>query len=677
MLLIGLLSIGCWHGSVLLWRRYSDDPKRSLNAQIDKMRAMIDGTPQPIFIRDVEGRLSACNASFLDFLSIDLEQLQGTKITDLNHMSPAHAQRYHAFYLKVMKDRVPELGGGILVAPFGNTVAIFHWIFPCFDRRGRAIGIMGGWIDVSDRQQLLDQLKASQREAEDANRAKTTFLATMSHEIRTPMNAVLGMLEMASKRAEQGVVDQVSLDVASSAANGLVDLLGDILDIARIESGHLTLTPERANLRDLAQSVARIFDGVAEQKFLSLRIELDPRANCDVQVDALRLKQILSNLLSNAIKFTVRGEVFFSLRCVPVAGAAEVDLTLNVVDSGIGISVEDQVRLFSPFTQVGSNAQSMRTGAGLGLTITRTLCEMMGGRLTLTSAMGEGTDIEVVLRLPTLKARDTTAGETVGPVVRAKRLNVLVVDDFPANRLLLSQQLNYLGHDVSDAENGALGLEAWRQGAFDAVITDSHMPLLNGHDFARAIRDEERRRGRAPCVIIGLTANAQPEEKQRCLDAGMDDCLFKPISLRNLSVRFSVIEPLRQSVDAPAAVEGQGRDMDLRSLVQLARGDQNAVHSIVKDLTRSLDEDLRVLVQRHAAMDLEGLADLAHRIKGAGRIVGAQNLLIACARLEAACVTAEPATLTAAVEALQLAIASLNAALHLDRTSWARLSLIT
>ena len=663
MLLAGLVSIAAWHGAVLLWRRHTDSPARALAAHVAKMRATIDSTPQPVFVRDIEGRLVACNTSYLNFLSMDPGSLLGKKITDRSDLSPEHARQYHDFYLKVMKERVPEIGGGILVAPYGGTVAIFHWIFPCFDLRGRAVGIMGGWIDVSDRQNLLDQLKVSQQKAEEANRAKTTFLATMSHEIRTPMNAVLGMLEMASKRAEQGVVDRVSLDVASSAANGLVALLGDILDIARIESGQLTLTPERANLRDLGQSVARIFAGVAQQKFLQLKVEIDPRADCEVQVDSLRLKQILSNLLSNAIKFTVKGEVRFSLCCVPVAGRAEVDLTLNVADSGIGISEEDQARLFSPFTQVGSHAESMRTGSGLGLTITRTLCEMMGGRLTLTSALGEGTDIEVVLRLPVLETLGVSARPAVEPVARAKRLNVLVIDDFPANRLLLSQQLNYLGHDVSDAADGALGLSAWRQARFDVVITDSHMPHMNGYDLARAIRDEEQPRGSARCVIVGLTANAQPEEKERCLDAGMDDCLFKPISLRDLSTRLSVIEPSTQSFEAPLAVAGQGRDIDLTSLRQLACGDEDSVNAIVKDLARSLDEDLQLLAWHHAAMDLAGLADLAHRIKGGGRIVGAQNVLIACARLEAACADAEAAPLAAAVGALQRAMASLRAAL--------------
>lgn len=658
--LTSVVSIACWQGAIVLWRRGRRDGGRALAAQVASMRAMLDKTPQPVFVRDAAGRLVACNDSYLEFLSTDLEHLLGKKITEGTLMAPEEAQQYHEFYLKVMRNRLPEIGGGILVAPFGKTVAIFHWIFPCFDQRGNAIGVMAGWIDVSDRQQLVDQLKASQKEAEDANKAKTTFLATMSHEIRTPMNAVLGMLEMASKRAEQGIVDRVSLDVASSAANGLVDLIGDILDIVRIESGQLSLTPGRTNLQDLSRSVARIFDGVAQQKLLDLRVELDPRADCDVWVDSLRLKQIISNLLSNAIKFTVSGEVRFSLRCVAVAGGKELDLIFNVMDTGIGISQDDQARLFSPFSQVGSPTDSMRTGSGLGLTITRTLCEMMNGQLSLTSSLGCGTDVSVALRLPVLEPITQAPRSLVEPVLPAKRLRVLVVDDYPANRVLLSQQLTYLGHDVSDSEDGAHGLRAWRKGGFDVVISDCHMPIMNGYDLASAIRAEEARLQMASCLIIGLTANALPGEKQRCLEAGMDDCLFKPISLRDLSERLALAEPNSLSADSQAAVIGQGRTMDLTTLQQLARGDQRAISTLVKDLADSLDTDLHRLEECYTEGDFKSLAELAHRVKGGARIVGGQNVIIHCTRLEAACLVDESVQLKGAVAALTEAMATLS-----------------
>ncbi|EIK62904.1 ATP-binding protein [Pseudomonas lactis] len=663
MLLTCLVTIAFWHGAVLLWRRKMFNPSRALTTYVAAMRMMIDSAPQPIVIRDVEGRLVACNARYLSLRSVDLHKDLGKKIIDMQVMSPSIARQYHEAYLRVMRNRLPEIGGGTLVAGYGDETAVFHWIFPCFDLSGCVIGVIAGWIDVSERQKLLDQLKASQHEAEEASNAKTKFLATMSHEIRTPLNAVLGMLEIASKRAEQGIIDRVSLDVASRAAHGLVDLLGDTLDIVRIESGRLTLAPERVNLHDLAQSVVRIFGGVAQQKLLQLRVEFDPSTDCDVFADALRLKQILSNLLSNAIKFTSRGEVCLSLHCVVSAEGTEVDLTLSVADTGVGISENDQIRLFSPFTQVGNHADPLRTGSGLGLTITQALCEMMGGRLSLISSLGVGTCIEISLRLPLLETIEVSTSDKIVQVARAKRLNILIVDDYPANRLLLSQQLNYLGHDAIDSEDGALGLRAWRQGAFDVVITDGHMPVMNGYDLARAIRDEEQRMGSARCVIVGLTANAQPEEKQRCIDAGMDDCLFKPVSLRVLNSQLSGIEPLARTIDATAAVEGGGLDIDLTTLHQLARGDQDSVSVIISDLAKSLEDDMQLLRRYYSATDLKGLAELAHRIKGGGRIVGAQNVLISCVKLETACIEADTAELLIAVEGLHLAMSSLRLAL--------------
>lgn len=504
---------------------------------------------------------------------------------------------------------------------------------------------------IARRQQLVNELNAAKQRADEANRAKTTFLATMSHEIRTPMNAVIGMLELAMKKADQGIIDRFAIEVASVSARELLDLIGDILDIARIESGHLSLNPKRSNIKSLVEAVTRMFDGLARQKQLSLVCESSPAADVDVLIDPIRFKQIVSNLLSNAIKFTNKGEVRLTLTVQPTHDAQHVSVCLRVADTGVGISVQDQSRLFSPFVQASNNTQSSRQGSGLGLVICRELCEMMGGQLHLDSLEGLGTQIDIVMVVPVLEHEEHAVdGHEPEPGI-GRSLNILVVDDYPANRMLLAQQLSYLGHRVTDAENGVLGLKAWRLGYFDVVITDCSMPLMNGYQLAQAIRAEEAQLARAACQIFGFTANAQPGEVERCLEAGMDRCLFKPISLKDLSACLATGQ-----VQSLKGINGDesGRDdeIDLTYLKQLSQGDESMIQGLLAELATRNRQDLAALIELFVKDDYAGMAALAHGIKGGGRLVRARKLIECCEQLEAVCQAGEPQGLTVAVDAL-------------------------
>ncbi|MEN5216030.1 transporter substrate-binding domain-containing protein [Pseudomonas pudica] len=473
---------------------------------------------------------------------------------------------------------------------------------------------------------LLEQLRQAKDDAEQASQTKSTFLATMSHEIRTPMNAVIGLLELALEDSRGGRCDTQTLQTAHDSAIGLLELIGDILDISRIESGHITLQPVPTNLVELVRATVRVFEGNARAKGLHLHSEL-PAAAIWVLADPLRLKQVLSNLISNAIKFTDRGEVQASLLLPSPTDTDSLAVELNVRDTGIGISPADQARLFNAFVQ--ADGPRARQGAGLGLVISRTLAELMGGTLNLQSVEGVGTKVQVSLQLPACAA--PVQVEQHEPVLEnSSPLNILVVDDYPANLLLLERQLHTLGHRVTLAENGEIALARWQAARFDLVITDCSMPVMDGHELTRRIRSFEGERGLAPCRILGVTANAQAEERARCLASGMDECLFKPIGLRTLKTHL----PLTQSRQQPPARRASG--FNLGELRHLTQDDEQLTRNLLEQLTQSVSEDLATLRTLAADAPGEAVRTLAHRIKGGAKMLKVRTVVKDCEAIEQA-----------------------------------------
>ncbi|HEV8693698.1 MAG TPA: ATP-binding protein, partial [Lysobacter sp.] len=525
-----------------------------------------------------------------------------------------------------------------------------------------------------------------------------------------------------------------ALNVIQQSSQSLLQIIGDILDFSKIEAGRLEISPSVVNLGAVVRSTVANYGGAASSKGLTLTCEIDERVAVAHRADPLRLRQILSNFLSNAIKFTAKGSVEVALEWrgmvrqahqerdfrqahqerkldtpqLPtptsahpelVEGPIEQDmLCFRVTDTGIGISAEQQQHLFQPFAQAEGDTTRRYGGTGLGLAICVRLAELMGGLVTMDSVPQVGTTLRLSLTLPrapqaelptdSIVTREATAFTprrlpTVEEAERERSL-VLLVDDHPTNRMVIARQLALAGYASEPAEDGIAGLERWRSGRYALLLSDIHMPRLDGYALATKIREEEQQRGLPRTPIIALTASALKGEAERCLAAGMDDYLAKPVAVAALTAalqrwlphttpspataggeaarsrgtapcaaeRLSAQPPgVRQRADRwsasalphPLAVAGGGAKLpqlnappllDFAALHELSGGDDSETAPLLRDFLDTTVQDLAVLAQSRENGDIPALTRQAHKIKGAACLVGASELAQVAAELE-------------------------------------------
>jgi signal transduction histidine kinase/DNA-binding response OmpR family regulator len=381
---------------------------------------------------------------------------------------------------------------------------------------------------------LAAELRASQREAEAASAAKSAFLANMSHEIRTPFHGLMGMLSLLR---ETGLnAKQVDyLRTATESADHLLAILNDILDMSQLEAGRLTLSPVPTDLRALLRDVEALMRPQASAKSLALHFDADPGVPEQLVLDPTRVKQVLFNLLSNAIKFSDRGAVVLDVRTRPASPGHGAWLDFVVTDTGMGMDAATLARLFTRFGQGDSSTSRRHGGTGLGLEISRNLARLMRGDITVRSQLGEGSVFSFslpLLAVPEAAAPDASSPAHALPPARA--LRVLVAEDHPVNRQYLAALLENLGHQTHFTANGQEAVQAAREQVFDVVLMDLHMPVMDGIDATKAIRSLPERAA-AAVPIVALTADAFEHTRDRCLVAGMNDFLTKPVSPQKLA----------------------------------------------------------------------------------------------------------------------------------------------
>jgi signal transduction histidine kinase/ActR/RegA family two-component response regulator len=400
------------------------------------------------------------------------------------------------------------------------------------------------------------RLLIAKQDAEHADAAKSTFLATVSHEIRTPLNGLLGMLELLSL-TELDKQQQETLEIARDSGRGMGRIINDILDQAKIAAGRLEIVPEPISIAQFLPRLINIYSAVASAKSLLLRQMADPRISPLVMADSLRLLQVLGNFVSNSLKFTNEGYVEVRAELVDRKNDMET-IRFSVKDTGIGMSEETLQKLFEPFSQAGSDTSRLYGGTGLGMSISRRLVDLMGGEIVVESAVNAGTTVTVTLTLPVIKGapaelatrhapdvstpphRKTQYSAPIGKlVVRDNGPRVLAVDDNPVNRLLLARQLSQLGFEVDAATDGRAALDLFRTRHHVLIVTDCNMPEMDGYELTRAVRKFEDDENRPRVPIIGYSASAQAEIIAHCHESGMDDVLTKPAELGKLRALVS------------------------------------------------------------------------------------------------------------------------------------------
>ncbi len=494
----------------------------------------LEHSPNPLFVKDVQLRYVACNHAYLEMFGVSSEEIIGKTLLELTHLDPQERIHRQEDARQVLESGIP-IRACIHCETNGVPRELLYWISR-FDRAdGSPGGILGGLEDLGDLKAKKLEMEEARNRAVEATAEKSLFLATMSHEIRTPMNAIIGLSHLLL-RDGLSAHQREYVEKIQEASTALLALVNDILDFSKIEAGKLELLPTRFKILDVVRTTSDLVSQRAEEKGLRMVVNVAHDVPREIFGDSMRLGQILLNLLGNAEKFTERGSI--SVRCsVDTREAEEVGLRFSVSDTGIGMTPDQMRKLFSPFTQGDSSMTRRFGGTGLGLSIVRRLVDMMDGEIRVESELGQGSVFIFTSRFgipsqadPDSEEDPTSALTSITVLTEIDNIagiRVLLAENDEMNRSITGELLRSEGAEVVSVGSGEEAVDELRRTGtpFHVVLMDIEMPGIGGLEalaMAHAIP------GMEALPVIAMTGLATPEDRRRCLEAGMVDHVIKP-----------------------------------------------------------------------------------------------------------------------------------------------------
>jgi PAS domain S-box-containing protein len=501
---------------------------KSARQSEQRFRRLFQHSRDAIIVFDCNGVIIRANPSAYKALGYTDKKFYSLTIPDL--LEPQHAWRNLQKQWGESRGRsqilCKERKGGAL--PAEASLSFFEE-----NSQILALALIRG---TTEQKRLQAQMRQSRDAAKAANRTKSEFLANMSHELRTPLNGILGCLRILEASELTGA-QQEYVRTATKSGWGLLNILDDLLVMAQIESGRITSNDNPFSFRELEEKVCDAFLPHAEEKRLALRTSVHNDIPATLVGDGRRVRQILFNLVGNAVRFTDKGSIDVEGFLLPIRRPDQKELlAVSVTDTGIGIAADREHSVLEPFAQADGSLTRRVGGAGLGLGIVSRLVKILGGTLSLDSAPGHGTTILFTIPVSRPEQDRSRVETTTDLPGKAEPLRTLIVEDEPVNRLLLAKQVKKLGHLATCAVNGKEGLELLLEKPFDCVLMDVQMPVMDGLTATRRIRTSPDLPRSIP--IIAVTAHALDEDRARCLQAGMDDFMTKPVEFSSLRVKL-------------------------------------------------------------------------------------------------------------------------------------------